>query len=121
MRLDSPMYYFAQAEAPTSGWGWWWLAVIYGVAVVILSMTSFTLYGWDKRSAKLDRRRVSERRLHMIDLAGGWPGGWIGRKTFRHKTSKRSFVIVFWITVIVNLCLVGGAAFGLSTLAGGLG
>ncbi|WP_417744518.1 DUF1294 domain-containing protein [Rosistilla oblonga] len=100
----------------TGGVGIGPLAMIYAVVMLILSLLSFASYGWDKRQARVDRQRISERRLHTIDLLGGWPGGWVGRRTFRHKTSKRSFVIVFWMTVVLNLSLVGAFFYGLSQL-----
>ena len=36
---------------------------------------------------------------------GGWPGALVGRKVFRHKTSKQPFRTIFWCTVIAN-CVV---------------
>jgi len=42
------------------------------------------------------RRRVPEATLHLIDLAGGFPGGLAARWLFRHKTRKLSFRVVTW-------------------------
>jgi len=73
-----------------------------------LSPISFLAYGWDKRRARRERSRLSERSLHMLDVLGGWPGGWLGRRYFRHKTQKRSFRIVFGLTVGIHVaCVVG--------------
>ena len=82
-------------------------AVFYLCFVGILSCSSFALYGWDKRQAVLARRRVPEQTLHLFDLAGGWPGGLLGQKYFRHKTKKLSFQIRFWLTVLLHLAVVG--------------
>ncbi|NCF86321.1 MAG: DUF1294 domain-containing protein [Verrucomicrobiaceae bacterium] len=57
------------------------LANLIGVAMVAL----------DKRRARLDRRRISERALVVPAMLGGWPGVLWAMKRFRHKTQKRSF------------------------------
>lgn len=90
--------------------------VSYLCLVASLSCISFALYGWDKRQAVLTRRRVPEQTLHLIDLAGGWPGGLLGQKYFRHKTKKLSFRIRFWLTVLLHLAIVG--ALGYENLMG---
>jgi hypothetical protein len=36
------------------------------------------------------------------DLLGGWPGGLLAQRTFRHKVSKSGFIGVFWITAFLN-------------------
>lgn len=72
-----------------------------------LSVASFVAYGIDKRLAQRQSSRISEKTLHTIDLVGGWPGGWLGRRTFHHKTIKRSFVVRFWLTVLAHLVVVG--------------
>lgn len=70
-----------------------WLALAwYGV----WSVVSVALYGADKRAAGRGAWRIPEKTLHTVDLLGGWPGGAIARRLFRHKTSKWSFLIVSW-------------------------
>jgi hypothetical protein len=34
-----------------------------------------------------------------------------GQRHFRHKTKKLSFLIVFWIAVVLHVGVVGGAAY----------
>ncbi len=60
------------------------------------------LYGADKAAAQQGRRRTPESTLHLIGLAGGWPGALIARQLFRHKTVKQPFSTIFWGTVAVN-------------------
>lgn len=69
----------------------------------VVSLATFVVYGIDKRRAKQEADRVSEKTLHVLALLGGWPGAIAGQKLFRHKTSKRSFRLVFWLTVLGNL------------------
>lgn len=75
----------------------WWL--IYAVA----SFTCFIGYGLDKHAAENRRWRVSETVLLLLGLAGGWPGGLIGQEVFRHKTQKKTFRTLFWMSVAINM------------------
>lgn len=80
-----------------------WILTLYGV----MSFVTFLAYGWDKLSAKRGGRRVRERNLHLAALLGGWPGALTGQRVFRHKTRKRSFQRVFWLTLLPHLAGVG--------------
>lgn len=86
----------------------WSYGGFYLLYLALASAVSFVTYGIDKRRASSSdsTQRISERTLHLIDLAGGWPGGYWGRRVFRHKTLKRSFVIGFWMTVVLHLAIV---------------
>lgn len=66
---------------------------------------SAVLYAADKRRARAGGRRVRERTLHAVDLAGGWAGGFVARRVLRHKTRSRAFVRVFWLTALTHLAL----------------
>lgn len=61
------------------------------VLALALNAFTFLLFGWDKGSAKRERRRVPEARLLGCMLLGGVVGGWVGMSVFRHKTRKTSF------------------------------
>ncbi|WP_307852442.1 DUF1294 domain-containing protein [Glaciihabitans sp. dw_435] len=76
-----------------------WVAGVY----IVASVVCFVLYAMDKSAAVAGRRRISEKTLHLVAMAGGWPGAIVAQQTLRHKTVKRSFRWVFWITVAVNL------------------
>jgi uncharacterized membrane protein YsdA (DUF1294 family) len=69
----------------------------------LFSLTTYVVYAIDKRAARKDRWRVPEAHLHLLALLGGWPGAMLAQQTLRHKSVKRSFRFVFWITVILNL------------------
>lgn len=82
--------------------------IVYLAAVVVLSLTSFVFYGYDKRQAALGGRRIPEATLHWLALFGGIPGAIAGQQVFRHKTQKLSFRVVFWLVVVVHVaCVVG--------------
>ena len=72
------------------------------VTYVALSLITFLVYAIDKSRARRGRWRISEGTLHLLALAGGWPGALIAQQTLRHKSKKASFRIVFWATVLLN-------------------
>lgn len=71
--------------------------------VFAASGLAYLAYRLDKSAAQDDRRRTPEATLHLLGLAGGWPGALIAQQQFRHKTAKRSFQLAFWITVALNI------------------
>ncbi|GAB3549944.1 hypothetical protein GCM10027343_32380 [Noviherbaspirillum agri] len=71
------------------------------------SVITFCVYAADKSAARNRRRRTPENTLHMLSLLGGWPGAMAAQQTLRHKSSKRSFLMVFWLTLIANLAVLG--------------
>lgn len=68
------------------------------------STFTFMLYAYDKSKAKRGAWRTPESTLHLFALAGGWPGAAIAQQTLRHKSQKKEFRFVFWLTVIANFC-----------------
>jgi uncharacterized membrane protein YsdA (DUF1294 family)/cold shock CspA family protein len=68
-----------------------------------LSLFTFIVYYSDKYAAVKGAQRTPEITLHLLGLLGGWPGAALAQKSFRHKSSKKSFQINFWITVVLNI------------------
>jgi uncharacterized membrane protein YsdA (DUF1294 family) len=93
-------------------------AVAYLGLVAVTSAVSFVAYGFDKSRAGSGGRRVPERTLHLLALAGGWPGALLGQRQFRHKTQKVPFRVVFWITVVVHVAVAAGVAYLVATRSG---
>ena len=52
--------------------------------------------------AQTGRWRTRESRLHLLSLAGGWPGAWYAQQWLRHKSSKRAFRRVYGATVVLH-------------------
>lgn len=73
-----------------------------------LSLIAFTVYAMDKSAAGRGARRVPERRLHLLALAGGWPGALAAQRLLRHKTRKQVFQARFAASVAGNCVLLGG-------------
>ena len=47
--------------------------------------------------------RVAEGTLHWLSLACGWPGALLAQHLLRHKSAKRAFRRLYWLTVAVNV------------------
>ena len=82
------------------------VAVITGY-LILASVWSAGLVWWDKRQARLGRRRIRERTLYLSAVAGGFPGGIWAMRRLRHKTVKSSFI---WRYAAVSLTHVAGWA-----------
>ena len=76
-----------------------WVAYGYGT----LSAITFVAYAMDKAAARRGVWRTAERSLHLLALAGGWPGALLAQQLLRHKSAKRAFRGVFWGTVLLNV------------------
>lgn len=57
-------------------------------------------FAYDKWRARRAAWRVPEATLLLLGALGGWPGGWLGMKLFRHKTAKRSFQWKFFLALL---------------------
>lgn len=76
-----------------------WIAALY----VVVSLVTFFAYGLDKRRARLGQRRISERTLHVLEPAGGWPGALAGQMVLRHKLRKLTYRAIFVAIVALHL------------------
>ena len=75
-----------------SGWIGGWCAALSGFA--------YLMYAWDKRQAQKKEWREPESLLHLVELAGGWPGAFLAQRKLRHKSSKVTYQFVFWLIVL---------------------
>lgn len=76
-------------------------------AAWLLSISFVTLfYYWlDKRLAKAEglHIRIPEAILNLLAMAGGFPGAWIGRILFDHKTNTREHRWMFIVLVLTTV------------------
>ena len=79
------------------GWDIRWVAAY----VALINALTIALYASDKGRAQRGEWRISEARLHLMELLGGWPGAWIAQLVLRHKSSKTNYRFVFWIIVLL--------------------
>lgn len=77
--------------------------------LVAINVVTLLLYGCDKIGARRRGRRVPENVLHAFAFIGGTVGALAAQNLFRHKTAKRSFRIVFWVLVLMQVGIVAWA------------
>lgn len=75
-----------------------WIAAV----TVAVNVITLACYARDKRCAETDSWRISEARLHLLELLGGWPGAWLAQLWLRHKTSKASYQLTFWLIILLH-------------------
>jgi uncharacterized membrane protein YsdA (DUF1294 family) len=69
------------------------------------NLFAFFIMGYDKRMAKLKKRRIPERHLFMYALVGGAVGSFLGMKYFRHKTQHATFQYGIPALIALHLAL----------------
>ena len=82
--------------------------------LVAVNVVAFGYYGFDKGRARSSRSRVPEVVLHGLSAAGGSIGSYVAMQTFRHKTVKGSFRIVFWFIVFCQIALAAAVIYRLT-------
>ncbi|MBR1673154.1 MAG: DUF1294 domain-containing protein [Fretibacterium sp.] len=66
------------------------------------SIVTFFFYGYDKRQSRSGGWRVPEAVLHLLSLIGGFAGGYLGRRFFRHKTQEPLFLVVIVLAALLH-------------------
>ena len=74
------------------------LRLILGIAAFVLGLT-YLMYWEDKRRARVAGWRVPENTMHFMELIGGWPAAYLAQRILRHKRSKFSYRLTFWLIV----------------------
>lgn len=59
--------------------------------IIVMNLAGFLIMGMDKKRAKNNDYRISERTLWTIALLGGAIGATAGMNHFRHKTKHAQF------------------------------
>jgi uncharacterized membrane protein YsdA (DUF1294 family) len=85
-------------------WQYVSLALVWSWLIAITVITFFT-FGYDKAIADTQRTRVPELILLALTFLGGTIGAILGRIVFRHKTSKASFRVKFWVVLVIQIAL----------------
>jgi uncharacterized membrane protein YsdA (DUF1294 family) len=84
----------------------WVLALVLGLAI---NLVTLLVYRYDKAVAGGEKTRVPELILHTLSFFGGSPAAFVAMFMFRerHKAQKKSFVMVYWLIValqVIGLC-----------------
>lgn len=69
---------------------------------LLASAVTYFAYRSDKRRAEAGARRIPEWTLHAAEMAGGWPGAFLAQRRLRHKISKLSYQVSFWMVVLFH-------------------
>jgi uncharacterized membrane protein YsdA (DUF1294 family) len=77
----------------------------YLVALATVGFLTFLLYALDKKKAKQNAWRISEKALLLLSFFGGAAGGYLAMNMVRHKTKKWYFHFVNIIGLIWQIAL----------------
>jgi uncharacterized membrane protein YsdA (DUF1294 family) len=75
------------------------------ISYILAGIVTYYFYKIDKDAACKGNWRTPERRLHQLELIGGWIGAFVAQKRLRHKSIKPSYQLVYWLIVIFHLSL----------------
>jgi uncharacterized membrane protein YsdA (DUF1294 family) len=79
--------------------------------LVLVNVVTAGAYAYDKLAAPRGARRIRERTLWLLCLAGGVVGAWIVFFGLRHKTLHRSFWVVqavataLWAVLVIAVLI----------------
>nr|WP_315035532.1 DUF1294 domain-containing protein [uncultured Chryseobacterium sp.] len=72
--------------------------------LLIANLITFGVFGFDKWQAQRHQWRISENTLLGLSLIGAI-GAALGMIIFNHKVSKKSFLVKFFLVVLIDLVL----------------
>ena len=80
---------------------------VIGLYLLLINVVGFVLMGIDKRRARRDQWRISEKTLFLPPLLGGTVGAILGMRVFHHKTRHWYFRYGLPALLVLQLALVG--------------
>lgn len=78
---------------------------IYLIVLLSVSLITYILYYLDKKKSEKKKWRIKEKTLLLFSFLGGAIGGLLGMYVNRHKTKHLSFIIVNWLSFILQISL----------------
>ena len=81
----------------------WEPPLLFALVYLLASLVTYLVYAMDKSYAERGEWRTPEGTLHVLSLAGGWPGALLAQQVLRHKSTKAKFRADFWATVVLNV------------------
>lgn len=82
-----------------------------GLYLIVVNLWAFIMMGVDKRRARKEKWRISEKALFLPAVLFGALGGVAGMKIFHHKTKHWYFRWGFPLLLAVQLILLGWLAW----------
>ena len=74
--------------------------MVVGAYLLVVSCGTYIFYKQDKRSAQTGEWRTSESVLHAAEFVGGWPAAFLAQRILRHKCSKVTYQVSYWMIVL---------------------
>ena len=71
--------------------------------LIIINIYQFIIMGLDKILAIKKKKRISEKSLLISAFIGGSIGAILGMYTFRHKTKKLKFQLLYPLFLIIHI------------------
>lgn len=81
------------------------------IVLIFINAVCFAIFGLDKRKAVKHQQRISEKTLLILTFFGGTIGAVLGMLVFRHKISKKSFLLKWGLVVLIQIAFVYGWSF----------
>ena len=75
------------------------------IYLALINLTTFIIYGADKRRARQGKWRVPEKTLFLLPLLGGSVGALLGMRVFHHKTKHWYFVVGMPLILVCQAAL----------------
>jgi uncharacterized membrane protein YsdA (DUF1294 family) len=76
--------------------------MFYVLFLITINSITFITFGLDKRKAVRHQRRIAENVLLTLTFLGGTIGAIAGMLFFRHKTSKKAFLMKLLVVVLIQ-------------------
>ncbi|MDV7699326.1 DUF1294 domain-containing protein [Chryseobacterium soli] len=81
------------------------------IVLIFINIVCFAIFGLDKRKAVKHQQRISEKTLLILTFFGGTIGAILGMLVFRHKISKKSFLLKWGLVVLIQSVIIYGWNF----------
>lgn len=81
------------------------IMIYFLIYILLISLSTFIVFGVDKYKAKKKLRRLSEKNLLTLVAFGGGLWALAGMEVFRHKTIKGAFLWKFWLILFAWVIL----------------
>ena len=81
----------------------------FAIVFAVWNLVVFLVYGIDKRRAKKEKWRISEKTLILMALFFGGTGALLGMGVFHHKTLHKKFSVGVPLLALLNYALIGAA------------
>lgn len=71
--------------------------------IIVMNLAGFLIMGMDKKRARNNHYRISEKTLWNVAFLGGAIGATVGMKHFRHKTKHAPFKFGLPLLAIIEI------------------